>query len=49
MGEREAMEDGELFLLVERGQTLGESMGKAPHSKAAGEKVGNWKQPQGLN
>ena len=30
MGEREAMEDGELFLLVERGQTLGESMGKAP-------------------
>ena len=36
-------------MLVEREQRQGESAGKAPPPKAAGEKVENWKQPQGLN
>ena len=51
LGEREAMEGRELFLLVERGRRWGESMGKAPPPppKAAAEKMEKWKQPQGLN
>ena len=34
-GEREAMESRELFLLEERGQRWGESMGKAPHPRSS--------------
>ena len=50
--EKEAAEGRELFLLVERRQRQGESTGKAtlpPQNKAAGEKVENWKHPQGLS
>ena len=51
--EREAAEGKELFLLVERGQRQGlggRFQEKHPSPpKSAGEKVENWKQPQGLN
>ena len=51
LGEREATEGRELFLLVERGRRRGE-YGKSSahtHPKAAGQKVEKWKEPQGLN
>ena len=52
LGEREAVEGRELYLLAERGQRWGKSTGKsAPHpkKKAAGEKVEKWNQSQGWN
>ena len=50
LGEREATEGRELFLHVEeRTETGGKIREKHPSPKAAGEKVENWKQPQGLN
>ena len=39
MGEKEATEGRELFLLAEKGHRWGESMGKSTPPKAAGEKV----------
>ena len=41
LGEREAMEGRELFLLAERGQKLGESIGKAPPKADGDKKSGN--------
>ena len=51
LGEREAAEGRELFLLAERGQRWGGGgeVCKKHLPKAAGEKVEKWKQPQGLN
>ena len=50
LGEREAVEGRELFLLMERRQRWGGEYRKStPHPKAAGEKVLKWKQLQGLN
>ena len=48
LGEREAAEGRELIFLRREDRDRGESMGKAlPPAKAAGEKVEEWKQPQG--
>ena len=51
LGEREASGgQGATFEGGERMETgAGENTGKHPSPKAAGEKVENWKQPQGLN